>query len=91
MLYDPSGDLGRFPTGQLICTLIARADASSSLLAMLGLMVEVSSELSTGKQARMAASLRDAAELIEARMPVKCLNARLGLPPASHTDEGATP
>jgi hypothetical protein len=90
MLHDPYGDHLGISTNELICALIGRVDASNSLFSLLALMVGVSSELSIERQWRLAASLHDTAELIEARPPVRDFVDLLKLTRPAYTDE-ATP
>jgi hypothetical protein len=71
MKHDPYGDHFAASTNELICTVLARVDASDCLHSLLALMVEESSELSSSKQWRMACSLRDVAAVIEERPAVR--------------------
>jgi hypothetical protein len=68
MLHDPHGDHIEITTNELICTLVSRFDAEQSLFTLLALQIEVSDALSINNQLRMAATLRDAADMIEERV-----------------------
>jgi hypothetical protein len=65
MRHDPFGDNTGLTTPELICALVSRFDASHSLFTLLALQIEMSHALPIDKQCRMAATLRDAADLIE--------------------------
>ena len=67
MFHDPHGDHPGISTNELICALLNRLDAPRSLFSLLALMVELSEELSIERQYRMAATLHDAADMIEQR------------------------
>jgi hypothetical protein len=73
MKHDPYGDHTGLTTNELICAVIARVDASNCLFTLLALMVEASDGLSISSQYRMAATLRDAASMIEKRSGVRDL------------------
>jgi hypothetical protein len=90
MKHDPYGDNIRLTTAELTCALMARIDASDCLLTLLALMIEASGALPVDRQWRMAGSLRDAAQMIEARPKVRGLVDLLKLTPA-YDGEGATP
>ncbi len=67
MFHDPYSDHLGISTNELICVLMRRLDAPRSLFSLLALMIELSEEMSEERQGRMAATLHDAAEMIEQR------------------------
>jgi hypothetical protein len=71
MKHSPHGDDTGLTTGQLVCVLVSRIDASDSLFSLLALLAESSEELSVDRQRRLAASLHDLGNLIEQRPPVR--------------------
>jgi hypothetical protein len=73
MFHDPHGDHLGITTNELICVLMSRLDASRGLFSLLALMVELSEELAIESQDRMAATLHDAADLIQQRPSVRRL------------------
>jgi hypothetical protein len=87
MLHAPNSDNLPITTNELVCVLVNRLDAPSSLFSLLALMTEVSDALPIDRQYRMAATLRDAADMIEARPVVREWAARLGLT-LTYYDEG---
>ena len=78
MLHSPHGDPFKASTNELICALIGRLDTSNGLHALLALMIEMSDHMPIKKQWHMAGSLRDAADMIEARLAARELISLLG-------------
>jgi hypothetical protein len=79
MKHSPHGDSLGISTNELICILMSRADASSSMFSLLGLMIEMSDEMSIQKQYLTAECLKDAAHLIEDRPAVQDFKLALAL------------
>jgi hypothetical protein len=61
-------------TTDLICELAGRLDATRSLFGLLSLMVVTAERLSISRRCRMAASLRDAADLIEGEIALMMMD-----------------
>lgn len=79
MRHQPKPDDLPITTNELIAVLANRFETPNCLFSLLGLMTEVSDALPIERQFRMAATLRDAAEMIEARPVLREWAARLGL------------
>jgi hypothetical protein len=79
MRHEPHGDNLGISTNELICTLVSRVDAPNSLFSLLALLTEVAVELPVHRQYLMAATLHDAAQMIEQRPEVRDWADRLGL------------
>ena len=90
MKHRPYGDNTGLTTNELVCVLMSRLDASSCLISLLALMIEVSDELPVDNQWKIAGSLHDAARIIEERPMVGAWMDQINRLAAALGDEGVT-